>query len=255
MKHDFIDKYSDLNSPVHRLNARIKIIFLSLLIVANVSTPAKNYFAFALYLVILGGITAFSKVPLEHILRKSMVIIPFVVMISIFLPFIKTSEISGGISLGISAIQIYPSKLLLLWNVLIKSFLSVVALILLSSTTGFADLLKGLRSLGMPQVLLNMFNFFYRYIFVLVEEVQRVKRARDARCFRGKTLKQALTIGNMIGIIFLRSFERGERVFSAMCARGYDGKIVGSQDKSLSFQDYAILSLGIIIILIIRLGI
>ena len=75
----------------------------------------------------------------------------------------------------------------------------------------------------MPRVMVMILSFMYRYIFVLVDEVMHIKQARDSRNFGGKRLWQLRTIGNMIGTLFIRSYERGERVYAAMVARGFDG--------------------------------
>jgi len=111
-----------------------------------------------------------------------------------------------------------------LWNVVIKAWLSILSLIVLSSTTKFSELLKGLEQLRMPKVMVMILSFMYRYIFVLVDEVIRMKQARDSRNFGGKRTWQLKTIGNMVGTLFLRSYERGERVYGAMVARGFEGQ-------------------------------
>jgi len=127
--------------------------------------------------------------------------------------------------------------LLFSWNVLIKAWLSVLSLILLSSTTEFSELLKGLEQLRMPRVMVMTLSFMYRYIFLLVDEVIRMKQARDSRNFGGKRMWQLKTIGNMVGTLFLRSYERGERVYGAMVARGFDGRTRTLSNRRLARQD------------------
>lgn len=252
MHHDFLDKYSHLRSPVHRLDARVKIVFFFLLIVACVSTPADHFPSFFLYLFILAIVWVISTVPLAHVLRKSLVVIPFVVLVSIFIPFIKTGEAGGGFNLGIGGVEIDRSRLLLFWNVLIKSYTAVITLILLNSTTGFSRLLSGFRALKMPVVFVDMLSFFYRYIFVIIDEAQRMKRALDARIYRGRWLWQAKVIGGLLGVLFLRSYERGERVYLAMCARGGPGSLSGANVPRIAHSDAAFLIVGIIILSAIR---
>jgi cobalt/nickel transport system permease protein len=110
-----------------------------------------------------------------------------------------------------------------LWSILARSWLSILSLVLLTSTTSFASLLKGLEQLRMPRVMVMLLSFMYRYIFLLTDEVMRMKQARDSRNFGGKRLRQISTVGNMIGTLFIRSYERGERVYTAMVSRGFDG--------------------------------
>ena len=157
--------------------------------------------------------------------RRSLVIIPFVAAVAISIPFLGADNASGSYSLGPWNVEPGHYGLVVLWNVAIKSWLSVQALIILSSTTRLPDLLWGMRGLGMPKVMVLIMSFMYRYIFVLGDEVLRMRRARDSRNFGGRKLWQWRTIGNMVGSLFVRSYERGERVYSAMLARGFDGDV------------------------------
>ena len=83
----------------------------------------------------------------------------------------------------------------------------------------------------------------YRYSFILVDEIQRMKRARDSRCFGGKWLRQTKTIGHMVGTLFLRSFLRGERVYMAMLSRGYNGTMPGISFGTFGMGEILFLSL------------
>jgi len=148
---------------------------------------------------------------------------PFVLMIAIFIPFIKEGEVAGSYNIWLWQVSVTYTGLQVLWNVLIKAWLSILSLTWLTSTTKLTNLLKGLEQLGMPRVMVMILSFMYRYIFVLVDEVMRLRQARDSRDFGSKRLRQLGTVGNMIGTLFIRSYERGERVYAAMLARGFDG--------------------------------
>ena len=165
-----------------------------------------------------------SKLPPLYVLKRSLVIVPFVLFIAIFIPFLKPGEVAGSYNIWIWEVSITYSGLLVMWNVVIKAWLSVLSLIMLSSTTKFSELLKGLEQLRMPRVMVMILSFMYRYIFVMVDEVIRMKQARDSRNFGGKRMWQLKTIGNMVGTLFLRSYERGERIYGTMVARGFDGE-------------------------------
>ena len=116
------------------------------------------------------------------------------------------------------------SGLQVLYNIMIKAWLSILCLILLTSTTSFNNILKGLEQLKMPKVIVMIMSFMYRYIFLLTDEVLRMKQARDSRNFGGgRKLWQIGTVGSMIGTLFIRSYERGERIYASMVARGFDG--------------------------------
>ncbi len=224
MKHSFIDQYSDRDSFIHRLDPRTKFITTLLLILALVLTPTSQWLAFALYLVIIAALIFLSTVPIGYILKRSLVVMPFVALIAIFIPFFKEGEVVGSYNIWLWQVSVTYSGLQVLMNILIKAWLSVLSLIWLTSTTKLANLLKGLEQLRMPRVMVMILSFMYRYIFVLVDEVMRMRQARDSRNFGGSRLWQMRTIGNMIGTLFIRSYERGERVYAAMLARGFDGQ-------------------------------
>jgi cobalt/nickel transport system permease protein len=129
----------------------------------------------------------------------------------------------GGESIAFWGVSVSRSGLWILWNVLVKASLGVFSIILLYSTTTFPKLIKAMEQLRLPKVFTVLFSFMYRYSFILVDEVQRMKRARDSRCFGGTWSWQVKTIGHMVGTLFVRSYHRGERVYLAMLSRGYDG--------------------------------
>jgi len=224
VKHGFIDQYSDLDSFIHRLDPRTKLIAALAFILAVVSTPPGSWQAFACYLVLLASLLLLSRLPILYVLRRSLVIIPFVVLIALFIPFFKEGEVAGSYNIWLWEVSVTHSGLLILWNVVIKAWLSVLFMILLTATTPLTNLLKGMEQLGLHRVLLMILSFMYRYIFVLVDEAMRMQRARDSRNFGGKRFQQIKTIGNMVGTLFIRSYERGERVYVAMLARGFEGQ-------------------------------
>jgi cobalt/nickel transport system permease protein len=223
MRHSFLDQYSDRDSPVHRLDPRAKLVATLAFIAAVVLTPSASWLTYGLCFIIIAALILMSRVPLLYILRRSLVIIPFVLLVAIFIPFFKEGEVAGSFSLGQWHISVSRSGLQLLATILAKSWLSILSLVLLTSTTGFARLLKGLEQLHLPRVMVMLLSFMYRYIFLLTDEVMRMKQARDSRSFGGKRLRQIGAVGNMIGTLFIRSYERGERVYAAMVARGFDG--------------------------------
>jgi len=223
MKHSFLDKYSDGNSVIHRLDPRGKLLATLAFIAAVVLTPAASWLAYGLFFIIIAVPVLLSKVPLSYILRRSLVIIPFVLLVAVFIPFFKEGEVAATANLWGWHISLTQSGLQLMGSILAKSWLSILSLILLTSTTGFPQMLKGMERLRTPGVMVMLLSFMYRYIFLLADEVMRMKQARDSRSFGGKRLWQVKTAGNMIGTLFIRSYERGERVYASMVARGFDG--------------------------------
>jgi len=235
LKHAFLDEYSGLRSPVHRLDPRAKLLGFAVLIMVCVTTPPGLYAAFAAYLGLELVLLWLSRLPLKHVARRMLIVLPFILVVAAFIPFFD----KGGGSYNLGPVRISAHGLLVLWNVAAKSTVSVLAVILLSSTTPFADLLRGMERLRMPRLLVALLSFTYRYIFVLVDEAQRMRRARDSRGWSGKWLWQAKVIGHMIAALFLRSYERGERVYAAMLARGYDGGL-----RTLYLYEPGVMELG-----------
>jgi cobalt/nickel transport system permease protein len=223
MKHSFLDKYSDRDSPVHRMDPRAKLLATLAFIAAVSLTPTASWLAYGLYFFIIAVPVLLSKVPPFYILKRSLVIIPFVLLVAVFIPFFKEGEVVATVNLWGWHISLTQSGLELMGSILAKAWLSILSLVLLTSTTGFPKLLKGMERLHTPGVMVMLLSFMYRYIFLLTDEVMRMKQARESRSFGGRRLWQIKTVGNMIGTLFIRSYERGERVYASMVARGFDG--------------------------------
>jgi len=249
MKHSFLDRYSDRDSFVHRLDPRTKLVAVFLFILAVGLTSPAMWPVFAIYFVIIASLIIFSRVPVLYVFKRSLVIIPFVLLIAIFIPFFKHGEAVGSYNLWIWKVSVSYHGLQVLVTILIKSWLSILSLILLTSTTKITDLLRGLEQLRLPGVMVMVLSFMYRYIFILVDEVMRMKQARDSRNFGGGRLRQLKTIGNMAGTLFIRSYERGERVYDAMLSRGFDGQSRTLHHLSFGLSDLFFgISFGVVVV-------
>lgn len=242
MKHAFLDKYSDLESPLRRLDPRVKLLGFLALIVVCVTTPSHLYWAFAAYLGLELALVALSRLPLKHVLGRMLIVLPFIMVVAAFLPFFK----KGGGSYNLGPLTVSDHGLNVLWNVAAKSTISVLAVVLLSSTTPFPDLLRAMEKMRAPHVLTTVLNFTYRYVFVIVDEMQRMRRARDSRGWRGRWLWEARVIGHMIATLFLRSYERGERVYAAMLARGYRGEVLTMYDYRMGAAEAGFAALTVL---------
>jgi len=188
------------------------------------------------------GIAVLAKLPLGHLAKKVFIILPFLLVVAISIPFMKKDAVGGGYNLGFGGLSVSKSGLWILWNVVIKSSLGVFSMILLSSTTTFPELIKGMERLRTPKIFTTLTSFMYRYSFILVDETQRMKRARDSRCFGGKWFWQTKVFGHMIGTLFLRSYHRGERVYLAMLSRGYNGTMPGTTARRFGWGEILFLT-------------
>ncbi len=213
MQHSYLDKYSNLNSPIHRADPRLKILIALFFVLSILLTSSGNLLEFAFYGVIIASLVIVSRVPPLFILKRSLMIIPFIVLISLFLLFDRTglsAEYSGGF---------------LFRGIVIKSYLAILVLTLLSSTTPFPSILQGLQRLKISKVFILLLSFMYRYIYILVDEAMRLTRGKRSREFGAGKWRQIKSTAPLIGILFIRTYERGEMVYSAMCSRGFDGTI------------------------------
>lgn len=236
MKLEFIERYSALESPLHRLDARVKILSFIFLAAVCVSTPPNAYLSFAGYFLFITVAGFVSQIPFSYFLIRLLVVIPFVLMVGAFLPFMDpaSTEIMPGDGQLFSQTGMEVFR-----NLIMKSLIAVLSIILLVSSTTFPKILQGFEQLRVPRIFIMLTAFAYRYIFVLVDEVKRMKRARDSRCFKGRWLWHSKVIGQMIGTLFLRSYERAERVYMAMISRGFEGKPMGLGATELKAKDYA----------------
>jgi cobalt/nickel transport system permease protein len=222
MKHSFIDRYSGLDSPLHGLEPRSKLLAFAALIVAILCIPMSGGLLFFVYFFITAILMGISQVPLNFIMARTLIIFPFIVLASLAAPW------KGWFGL---------------WILFVRAFLCLVLLILLTNTTRFIELLRGMRKLGCPSILVMNLSFLYRYLFVLTEEAMRMKQARDCRRVGRAPFRAELrTLSSMLGTLLLRSFERAERMHAAMLSRGFAGEFQVYSPRRFRWRDLAFLS-------------
>jgi cobalt/nickel transport system permease protein len=222
MRHSFIDRYALLDSPLHLLEPRSKIVAFTALIICALSIPTNRGSLFFAYFFIAAILMGISQVPLTYIMGRTLVILPFIILASLAAPW------NGLTGLG---------------TLFMRAILCLFLLMLLTNTTRFVELLRGLRRLGCPRILVMNLSFLYRYLFVLTEEVMRMKQARDCRRVgRGPFFKELKLLSSMLGTLLIRSFERAERMHSAMLSRGYSGDFPVYSPRKFSWRDLAFLS-------------
>jgi cobalt/nickel transport system permease protein len=246
MQHSFIDKYSDIHSPIHRLDPRTKLVCLLAFVVLVVTTPNTAIAGFGLFAVMISLTLMLSKIPPLYILKRLCLIIPFVLFTAVFLPFVKRPLSDPAAALTIWGVAIDRQGLLLLRGVAIKSILAVSAMIVLTSSTTFPVLMRGMESLRVPKILIMILSFMYRYIFVIIDEAMRMQRAGTSRSAGGHRWRHIRAMSSLIGLLFIRAYERAERVYQSMGSRGFDGDIRTVNRLAFSTADlfFAVLFLG-----------
>ncbi|GAB3825431.1 cobalt ECF transporter T component CbiQ [Kribbella italica] len=206
-------------SLVHRLPAQVKIVALLLFVLAVVSTPAAIFWAFGLYAVLIVGCVLLAQLPAATVLRRLAVETPFIVF-ALLLPFVAT-----GPRVDVLGVSLSSSGVLGAWNVLAKGTLGVIAAIVLSASTGPRELLAGLERLRLPSTLVAILSFMVRYLSVVSDDLHRMRIARESRGYAGGRVGHLKAVAGGVGALFVRSFERGERVHLAMQSRGYTGRM------------------------------
>jgi cobalt ECF transporter T component CbiQ/cobalamin biosynthesis protein CbiM len=209
----------DRATPVHRLAPEVKIVAMVLFTIAVVVTPREAFWAFGLYAVMIAVVAALARVTARWLLIRSLIELPFVVL-ALALPFLAGGERVTWLGVSLSVPGLYGG-----WNILAKGTLGVLASLLLAATTTTRDLVLGLDRLRCPQVLTQIATFMLRYLAVLTDEVRRMRIARISRGDDPRFLWQLKGFAAGIGALFLRAYERGERVYLAMISRGYTGRM------------------------------
>ncbi len=207
-------------SPVHRLDPRAKVIGLLGLTVVAVTTPLSAWPVYLACTVVLVAIAAVAGVGPRTLWRRAKFLIPLVLFVAVFLPFVR-----GGEQVELGPLSLSREGLAAFAAVSIKAALGTVSAILLGATTAFPSTLRALESLRVPRLFVLIAGFVYRYLFVVVDEVQRMRAALAARGYRPRSALHAAAVGRVATALFLRTHARGERVYLAMLSRGYDGSV------------------------------
>jgi len=153
--------------------------------------------------------------------------LPFIGIVTLSLPFTQGGQAIWAWRPFGWSLAITDQGVLLFVTILIKAWLSVLVSGLLVATTPFPTLLQAMRTLHVPTILTTIISFMYRYLFVLVDEAMRLQTAREARSAGsgGTLLWRARVLGGMIGSLFIRSYERSERIYVAMLSRGSTSQV------------------------------
>lgn len=254
MKHEFLDHHSLGDSFFHRMHPGAKIVMVVFFIVCVVTLqPSEERFLIP-YAIILAAFLLFTKVPVLHILSKGIKLLPFVLILSIFVPFFKEGEVLGTYQLGPMPISWTREGVALFFNIICKATLAIFAVLFLNLTTPFHSLLKGMQSFGAPRIMTDTLAVAYRYLFVIAGERERMLMARRARLARPTRALEWRSLSQLAGMLFIRSYNRGERLYQAMCARGFDGTIVTMNEQRLLPKDTIAVTLVCVIAAGIRLS-
>lgn len=251
MHSNVFDRYVSGQSLIHRLDPRVKVVATVLFILSNVLLPDGAWLGFGLAFLFVLAVTKLAGFPLGFAVKRSFVALPFA-LVAVTTLFSIPGAAVASFHLGPWTLTITDAGLLRFSSIVIRTLLSVMMAILLTAATQFPDLIHALRHLRLPGVLVSVIAFMYRYLFVLTDEVMRLMRARESRSARisgykggGSVWWRARVAGNMAGQLFVRSFERSDRVYNAMLARGYSGHFYTLNPHVMGRQDWLLFALAV----------
>jgi cobalt/nickel transport system permease protein len=207
----------DPASAFHRLDPRAKLIGLAGLTLVAVSTPLRAWPAYAACALALAAVALVARVGPRTLWTRSKLVLPLVLFVAVFVPFVR----KGGGTVELGPLTVSEAGLATFATVSAKAILGTVSAVLLGATTSFPDVLHALERLRAPRLLVLIAAFMYRYLFVIADEARRMRAALAARGYAPRHALQAAALGRVATALFLRTYERAERVHLAMLARGW----------------------------------
>lgn len=224
--------YVHEHSALHRMAPEAKLVGVFLFVVAVAATPRQAVWAFASYAVILVGLVVVSRVHLRFVAVRLVAVVPFI-LFALLIPFVAGGEKVDVLGLSLSREGLWGA-----WNVFAKATLGATASILLAATTEIPEMLRGMSILKVPPVFTAIAMFMVRYLVLVSGELGRMRTAMIARGYDPRWLWQAKPIATSAGALFIRSYERGERVHAAMLARGFTGEMPEIDESRASRSDW-----------------
>ena len=248
------ERFWSADNPLHRLDARVKLIATLLVMLGLLSTPEGAWPAYPLLWALLASLAIVGELGVGRMARWGAVALPFALAA---VPLVFT--VPGDPVVTVARLTVSDAGLSRFITILLKSWLAAQTALLLTMTTPFTELLAALGALGLPPSLRLIIGLMYRYLTILMDEAQCLLRARAARsgtAEQGKTggrlVWRAQVAGGMVGNLFLRSYERSERVYAAMLARGYGGRETVMPRQPLPRRDVLLGTLPVVVVVSIQ---
>ncbi len=237
--------YVHEHSPVHRLAPEVKLVSAFVFVFAVAVTPRTAIWAFAVYAACLGAVALVSRVKLRFVLVRLVAVVPFIAF-AFLIPFL-----AGGSQTEVWGVAVSTEGLWGTWNIVAKATVGATVAILLAATTEIPDLLRGMGVLRVPAVLTSIAGLMVRYLEVAVDQLRRMRTSMTARGYDPRWLWQARPIAASAGALFVRSYERGERVYGAMLSRGFTGSMPKIEQRRASLGEWlvggSLAALGVVV--------
>lgn len=242
------ERYSSLNFIIQKIDPRVKIFsFMALVLIAIL---AKSIITLIILISITFILSTMSKIPLKFFFIRTSFIPIFVTFIALPLIFITP----GNQILNLNFISITIEGVHKALIFILRVWTCANSLILLTLTTKFSSLINAMENINIPNIFTMMISITYRFIFLSINEAYRMLLAKEVRTIKKESrLKAMRSLAMMFSTLFIRSYERGERVYLAMMARGYKGSTNNLKKMNINRKDF-IFALIIIFICIITLS-
>jgi cobalt/nickel transport system permease protein len=207
------------HTRIHRLAPQCKLAAQFLFVIAVVATPREAFWAFGIYALVVIALIVAARLPLGFVAKRLVFEVPFI-LFAVLLPFVGGGERVEVFGLSLSVEGLWGA-----WNIIAKATLGLAVSIVVAATTTMPEFLRGFERLHMPRMFTSTLSFMIRYTDVIADEMRRMKVARISRGYDPRWIWQAKAVGSAAGTLFIRSYERGERVYLSMLSRGYEGTI------------------------------
>lgn len=211
--------YVHEHSLVHRMAPQAKLVAALGMVVCVAITPREAVWAFGIYAAVIIALTRVARIKAGFVAVRLLAIAPFI-LFAFFIPFIASGETTEILWFTVSIEGLWGT-----WNILVKALLGASVSILLTATTEIPDIIRGLSILRVPSLFISITTFMIRYLELIADELGRVRVAMASRGYDPRWISQARPIASSAGALFVRSYERGERVHAAMLARGFTGEM------------------------------
>ena len=221
------------HSRVHAFPPECKVAAQLLFVIVVVATPREALWAFAVYGLLIASVAAIAQLPARFVAARLLIEVPFVAF-ALLLPFV-----AQGARVEVLGVAVSREGLWGAWNILAKGTIGVAASVIVASTTTLPELLRAFERLHMPRAFTSIASFMVRYLDVIADEMRRMRVARESRGHDPRWLWQARAVAASAGALFIRSFERGERVYLAMVSRGYTGQMPALRGAATSRLEWA----------------
>lgn len=208
-----------VETALHRAAPECKLVALLGFVLAVALVPHGHVLPYAVDALLLAGVAVWARATPAFLARRLLVEIPFVAFVAL-LPFVTAGPRVEVLGVGLAEDGLWTA-----WGIVAKATLAVLATGVFAATTTAPEIIAAMERLRAPRTLTAVAGFALRYVRVVAEEMRRLQQARVARGDDPRWMWQTRTVARTAGSLAVRCFERGERVHTAMLARGFDGRM------------------------------